>query len=104
MTLETKYDIGQRLYGLTMEFGKEMGKCECCGGPRWERRKWVVDDRDYVIIGVYVDNHTVAYKVWTPAVVVREKLPERGIGVEFFTSHEEAQAECDRRNGGAVGG
>ena len=102
MKFETKYDIGQKLYRLKIDTNSLDEKCECCGHPKWDKKKWIVDDLECEIIGVYCEKSDswkyASYKLWTPNVIVREHISEQGLESEFFLTLQQAQIECDARN------
>jgi len=98
MIIETKYEIGQKLWEIRQECDYTAEKCEHCGRRIYKNRHWKFVDIEQEIHGIgYSSDNGVTYKVWQPC-VYRDYLPESEIGVTYFTTREAAVAECERRN------
>ena len=92
MIIETKYDIGQELYFISSKRGTI--ECPHCGGI-----EFTDEDIYYIhscdkIQEISFDGCEIFYKIGDRTFGITDK----SIGINWFTTHKAAKAECKRRN------
>ncbi|MDL2280341.1 hypothetical protein LJC10_00610 [Selenomonadales bacterium OttesenSCG-928-I06] len=98
---ESELELGQKLWRISSLL-EPLGECECCAQEIF-KRKWIVDELEFEIIGVSVlksfsdDSVATQYTLFRSSEAFFEVVGAN-IGKTYFTSPILARAECDRRN------
>ena len=96
MKIESKYDIGQKLWEIRLRNTAETETCPHCNQKIYHS-EWYLDDCEQEIHGVSSKDGIIYYKVYRPC-IYREYVYESDIGHIYFPTREEAMEAARLRN------